>query len=430
MRRVISIVMVLFCAFGWFTLVNGEVQAQKEYDNTLQKAYEYAEKGLPYVSAQYFTKALTENREQSIYKAYLVQLHDLNSNDIYYKTLDIYLNSYPQDVDAYAALLKRYDEQGNVKGYLDLYSRAENAGVATEEMKTRYKELYYKVVILLGGLQDARSFVGDYAAAKREDHWGLIGQRGQTVVDFRFDAINVILGNIYPVSLDGEAYFLGTNGEKMITTSRPVEWLSLISDGCCVARQGDKYALCDTAINVPENFDYDYLSTSSNGVLAAKKGEKWALMSNTGDMISDYIYEDILIDPDQGSCIRNGVIFAKQNGKYIMLDALGQRIGTETFDEAKMFAGSQPAAIRIGDKWGFVNSDGTLNGGVKYDEIESFSLGLYAAEENGKWGYKEPSGEFVIEPQYDECRPFTENGVARVRIADTWQYITVKGFQN
>ena len=197
-----------------------------------------------------------------------------------------------------------------------------------------------------------------------------------------------------------------------------------------MARQGDKYALCDTAINLPENFDYDYLSTSSNGVLAAKKGEKWALMSNTGDMISDYIYEDILIDPDQGSCIRNGVIFAKQNGKYIMLDALGQRIGTETFDEAKMFAGSQPAAIRIGDKWGFVNSDGTLNGGVKYDEIESFSLGLYAAEENGKWGYKEPSGEFVIEPQYDECRPFTENGVARVRIADTWQYITVKGFQN
>ncbi len=430
MRRVISIAMVVFCAFGWFTLVNENVQEKRSYDNTLQQAFDYAEKGLPYLSAQYFVKALAEDRDQSIYKAYLVQLYNLNSNDIYYQTLDIYLNSYPGDIEAYNVLFNRYDEQGNADAYMDLYKRAENAGVVTEEMTARYKELYYEVEIVLGGLQEARSFVGEYAAVKREDHWGLIGGNGQTVVDCKYDSINVILGNIYPVSKDGEAYFLGTNGEKMITCSRPVEWLSLISDGCCVAKQEDKYALCDSVINVPEDFEYDYLSTSSSQVVAAKKGEKWALINNQGAMISDYIYEDILIDPDMGCCIRNGVIFAKKNGKYIMLNTLGQQIGTESFDDARMFAGSQPAAVKIGDKWGFVNADGTLNGGVKYDEVGSFSQGLYAALEDGKWGYKEPAGEFVIQPQFDECRPFAANGTALVRVGENWQYITVKGFLN
>lgn len=429
MRRLISFALVLICGVGWLSLATEVVTEKKEYSDTLQQAYTYAEKGLPYPSAQYFVKALGENLDQDIYKQYLVQLYNLNSNEIYYDTLDIYLNSYPEDVDAYKVLLNWYDTNEFVDNYMELYQRAENYGVATEEMTARYKEMYYSVFVVLGGLQDAKSFVGDYATTKQEGHWGIINAGGQAVAEYKYDSIGIMLGNIYPVSLNGEAYFLGINGEKMIAASKPVDELSIISDGCCVARKGDKYALCDTAISVPDNFDYDFLSISSNNVLAAKKGNKWALISSSGTQITDYIYENILIDADLGSCIRNGVIFAKKNGKYIMLDAEGKQIGNEEFDDAKGFAGPQPAAVKIGDKWGFVNSDGTLNGSVKYDEVGSFSMGLYAAKENGKWGYKEPSGDFVIQPEYDECRPFAANGIALVRIGDVWEYITIKGFR-
>lgn len=429
MRKIISIALIVFCGLGWFNLTSGVVTEKKDYSDTLKQAYAYAEQGLPYPSAQYFAKALEEKREQKIYKQYLVQLYSLNSNAIYYDTLDLYLDSYPDDVEAYQILLDWYDSNENVNAYMELYQRAQNNGVATEEMTARYKELYYTVVTILGGLQDAKSFVGDYAAAKLEDHWGIINSGGQAVADYQYDSVGLLLGNLYPVSLDGESYFLGLNGEKMLVADKSVDELFSISDGCCIARRGDKYALCDTGINVPEKFEYDFLSLSSNNVVAAKKGNKWALISNSGKKITDYIYDDIYIDPDMGSCVRNGVIFAKQNGKYIMLDVKGKRIGKEEFDEVKGFAGSQPAAVRIGKNWGFVNPDGSLNGSAKYDEVGSFSMNLYAAQENGKWGYKEPAGNFVVQPQYDECYPFAANGIARVRIGDTWQYITIKGFQ-
>ncbi len=359
----------------------------------------------------------------------ILQLYNLNSNQVYYDSLVLYLEKFPNDTEAYTALLNKYMADGYKDKFMSLYLQAKEAGATNEEFDAKYKEWFYEVSIIRGGLQDAYSFVGEYAVVKSEDHWGLLGQSGQTVVQPRYDSINVILGDVYPVSIDGEAYFLGTNGEKMIATNSPVEWLSLLSDGCCIARKNDKYALCDVAINVPEQFEYDFLSTSSSQVIAAKKGEKWALMTNTGAMITDYIYEDILIDRARGACIRNGVIFAKKNGKYIMLDASGVQIGTESFDDAKMFASEQPAAVKIGDKWGFVNADGTINGAVKYDEVESFSLGLYAASENEKWGYKNTAGEFVVAPNYDECKPFSANGIALVRIGQEWQYITIKGFK-
>lgn len=430
MRRLFSGLMIVFCIVGWIMLFTNKVQEKKEYDSTLQTAYMYAEKGLPYKSAQYFTKALSDNMDQNIYKSYLVQLYSLNSNEIYYSTLDIYLKRFPQDVEAYSVLFKKYDSINNYGAYFDLYKRAKEAGVLTEEVSKRYKELFYEASFMISKLEEAKSYVGEYAQFKMNEHWGLLGSNGQIVVQPRYDSIDVILGGAYPVSLDGVAYFLAENGEKHLTTNKPVEWLSLIADGCCVARKGEKYALCDTGINVPENFEYDFLSVSSSGVLAAKKGDKWALIRSNGEPITEFLYEDILIDPDRQCCIRNGVIFAKTNGKYIMLDANGVRIGTESFDEAKMFASSQPAAIKKGDKWGFVNADGTLNGGVKYDEIGSFSLGLFAArDEEGNWGYKDATGEYVISPIYQECRPFASNGRALVKKDDLWGFITVRGFE-
>lgn len=45
---------------------------------------------------------------------------------------------------------------------------------------------------------------------------------------------------------------------------------------------------------------------------------------------------------------------------------------------------------------------------------------------NGKWGYVDSSGEFVIKPQFDEALPFKEN-LAAVKIDGLWGYINNTG---
>ena len=50
-------------------------------------------------------------------------------------------------------------------------------------------------------------------------------------------------------------------------------------------------------------------------------------------------------------------------------------------------------------------------------------------EINGKWGYINPKGEIVIEPQFDRASDFSakKKGLARVRIGDKWGYINRAG---
>ena len=46
----------------------------------------------------------------------------------------------------------------------------------------------------------------------------------------------------------------------------------------------------------------------------------------------------------------------------------------------------------------------------------------------GEWGYIDKTGEFIIEPQFDNAAPFSE-GLARVQIRKRWGYIDKAGQQ-
>jgi len=432
MRKLISLALVAFCAIGWVGLAQMFLQQDDVYEESLAQARAMAERGVPYRAAQYYGKALSETAEQDVYREYLTQLKALNSNAIYYDGLADYLERYPEDTAFYAELMQHYYEKNRDDALFELYKTAKENNAVTEEMTDLYKQVYYTVKTVSGGYEQADSFVGDYAVVTVAGKQGIVGSSGQSIVSPAYDFVDLLLGTVYPVTDESGSYLMGVNGEKMMVPSKPVDRIYTPSEGVCVVVKDGKYSLCDTNLNIGDSFPYDYLTTSSNQTMAAKKDGKWALLSSksgTIEKLSDFIYEDVLVDEDRNSCIRNGVIFAKLNGKYIMLNSDGVQIGTEQFDEVKGFAGSQPAAVRQGNKWGFVNSDGTINGAVKYDEIGSFSMGLYAAKENDKWGFKEPAGNFVIKPQYDEVKPFSANGIAAVRIGDVWSYITVKGFQ-
>ena len=48
------------------------------------------------------------------------------------------------------------------------------------------------------------------------------------------------------------------------------------------------------------------------------------------------------------------------------------------------------------------------------------------AQQHGIWGYIDPSGKYVINPQFDEAGDF-EDGLAPVRIGAKWGYIDKTG---
>ncbi|MDA1336165.1 MAG: WG repeat-containing protein [Bacteroidetes bacterium] len=66
-----------------------------------------------------------------------------------------------------------------------------------------------------------------------------------------------------------------------------------------------------------------------------------------------------------------------------------------------------------GDRWGFVNAEGTVAINPQFTNVGSFSEGLCGVQaESGKWGFIDSDGVFVINPQFDDLtnQSFFRNG--------------------
>lgn len=69
------------------------------------------------------------------------------------------------------------------------------------------------------------------------------------------------------------------------------------------------------------------------------------------------------------------------------------------FDQAQPFSEGQ-AAVKYGDKWGFIDKAGTLTIRPVYKQVEPFSDSMAAVVDDYKWGYIDSKGALVITPQY------------------------------
>lgn len=69
-------------------------------------------------------------------------------------------------------------------------------------------------------------------------------------------------------------------------------------------------------------------------------------------------------------------------------------------------------AVKSGEKWGYIDKSGNFSIEPKFDEAENFSQnGLAYVKLNGSYGYIDKSGSFVIDPpQVNETFGLTENG--------------------
>ena len=120
----------------------------------------------------------------------------------------------------------------------------------------------------------------------------------------------------------------------------------------------------------------------------------------------------------------------------------GEPHGNSYYDRPRFSGGV--AAVHLGDgEWGYVDRTGEVvmrgleSAGHLYE-------GLAAVQLNGKWGYINSAGQWVIEPQFDRARRFSEGlawvvryrqegdpanivGVKRPCIGGTWYCIDRKG---
>lgn len=422
--RIISIVLfVLLGGATLFVVLTSQGKLEQEYNNYIKTARENAKNGIPYVAIQNYKKAFDiRNNDEKLYQEYLLQTKEFD-NSLYIDTLEEYKTLFSNSGYAYETLAKHYYEIEAYKDVLEIYNLAKENNVSSEKIEEFYQKSIYQYNIFKTGYQDAINFSADLALVKKNNKWGYLLSSGKYLIDTSYEEAQLFVGSTTPVKFNEEWFVINNKGIVVAKPSEKVDYLGFANENMAVVRKNNQFGYANSDYVIPKELKWDYATNIRNGVAAVKLGKKWALINNKQELITEYKYDDILIN-DYGVCISNDVIFAKENEKYIMLDNQGKQIGKLSFDSADMFAGTNPAAVKMNGKWGFVFADGTIAVEPKYEkQVKSYNLNLAPFFDGSKWGFMNGKGEIVIEPEFDECNPFTDNGISLVKQGEYYSYI-------
>ncbi len=80
------------------------------------------------------------------------------------------------------------------------------------------------------------------------------------------------------------------------------------------------------------------------------------------------------------------------------------------------------AAVRIGDRWGYMTSDGKLGIRFLYSQAQDFSENLAAVAQNGKVGFIDKAGTMMIPFNYEDAGSFAD-GLAPAKYGGKYGYI-------
>lgn len=403
-------------------MLKGQAADQEEYAGYLAAARQNADRDIPYVAVQNYLRAIhMDAGDEGVYQEYLIQAKNLGV-DPYMAAVKSYVEYFPESSMAYEALCEYYYNQEMYRMVLDTALEAREKGIATDRVREYYLECSVMYRVIGSGYSEVTSFLGETARVRMGELYGYINQNGNYTMMPTYEDASFFMGKNAAVYHEDEWYMINEAGYKVARTNLPVDYLSFVSNGWILFSLEGRYDYMTSSLTVPQEIRFEDATNFKNRVAAVKKDGKWALINANMEMITDYLFDDVLRD-EFNTCINNGVIFVQKDGKYYMVNEEGLRITETGFDNACPFVGSDPAAVCVNGLWGFVDAQGNMVIEPQYEAAKSFNMGLGAVCRGGLWGYINTGNVIRMEYQFEDCLPFSSNGVTAVRENDTWRYI-------
>lgn len=167
-----------------------------------------------------------------------------------------------------------------------------------------------------------------------------------------------------------------------------------------------KWGFVDEHANWIIKPQFDGAKNFNEGLAPAAVRGKWGLIDQHGNWVIKPQFDDVGLVSQGFAVVRNRLQFG-----YV--DRAGRFLVNEPLVKALPFSEGFAVARLEDGSWTYIHSSGAMSK-PRRGEISSFSEGLAAAEQEGKWGYINFAGKWVLPPTYTSAEPFS-NGHALVR---------------
>ena len=149
------------------------------------------------------------------------------------------------------------------------------------------------------------------------------------------------------------------------------------------------------------------------------EGRKRGFINDKGEVIIPFIYDD-------ASVFFDGLARVMKDGKHGYINVKNETIIPFSYDFADDFKNGI-ARVQKGGMFGWIDVTGKVSIPLQYTNAFNFGDGLAPVRnDEGKWGYINPQGDYVLQPKFADAKPFN-NGEALVKNGDEYIFISKTG---
>ncbi len=249
----------------------------------------------------------------------------------------------------------------------------------------------------------------------KDDTEGFIDKSGNLAIK-GFKRVESFREDLAPAGQYHKKGFIDKKGNYVI---QPIfQAASNFKEGLAAVILNDKLGFIDKTGKIVIDPFYYNVASFSEGLAAAQADGKIGFLNKNGEWqikpTYSFVYgfsEGLALVTD-----KNGESFIDKEGKTI--------IKLDPVQNQHRFApdGITNSALRVSVDCWFSSKEGS----GEFGNVTRFSDGLAAVYHDGKYGYMDKTGKFVIPAKYDLGYPFSD-GLALVKVKDQYGYIDKSG---
>lgn len=414
-KKLVCIGLAFALILSWYMGISNMGSDSNGYEVHLVQGNKYAEENLFRKAVAEYETALTfeDNLDLrlKISETYIKALEngELSSDGNLVSMLLETMTVYKDEPAAYETACNYFFKVTDYDELSNALLVAENYGVTSKDLDKVKANVRYLFERSYSSYSDFIDLTNGYYIIKEPGNCSAIREDFSTVLKgcefiapYSFDAHTVAKKN-------GKVFIIDSEGIRQKYLDDNVIACSGIANGNIACKIGDVYSYYNVQAEKVSG-DYFYAGRFSNGIAAVQKEEgKWILINKNFEQITQNVYEDIKLNTAE-ECVAGGIILAKSNGKYNILNVIYNDDSPED------------VSVKVNEKF---SCDGCS---LPVDATIGSNKGMvwFAFKQNGKWGYADTDGSVMIKPQFNGAKSFS-NGFAAVSDGQTWDFIDESG---
>lgn len=226
--------------------------------------------------------------------------------------------------------------------------------------------------------------------------YGFINKKGKLIVPKEYiDATDYSEGLAWVMNRDKRGY-VDTLGRMVIQWDTTGFGSSFFEGMAAMTGKNDKFGFINKNGELVIKFKYDEVTRFVDGYARVNILGKWGFIDKSDNLIINANY-DFAMDFVEGFCFVGLTNKETMGPKWGIINRAGGIVTDFQYIDVRDFNQGLGAVREISGKWKIIDYFGKTVLNKEFDNIESFNSGLAYAELDGKKGYINPAGDFVIE---------------------------------